>query len=247
MKHRYPYIRNTVHTGRGGQIHLKSHRNYNRSHKNYKGYHGGTKKYPIQKRKHMITGWMREHPANMFFLLSFFIGAIGMNYWKVQDTSVLVTMQQFLRWGSDGLQPVTCDLLYYLLKERGCVVLLMCVLCRSKYEKVFLNCLAAILGFGTGVLFTIFVLLYGVLGVPLLAASLFPQGLIYFCGFFLFLRLNDLWKEQRLNDPEHIPVQKRCFLIAFAVLDVVIFLFGIISEAYLNPYLLTKMYEFVCI
>ena len=207
----------------------------------YMGRYHSVGRRGIMGRKHILGDAVKKHPLNMFFLLSFVLGVVCMNLWKENQASLMLMLQQFLRWSGNGLEMAPGDLFAFLLKERGLLFLVLVFFGSGKYGKLFHGLFVTYLGFGVGLICTSFLLVFGAVGILLVAGSFFPQFLFYFLIYFLLVKGLRIWKRQREGKTGAVSAKERGIIVCFYVLLVLILLLGVLSEAYVNPVILEKI------
>ena len=193
------------------------------------------------RQRHILRDAVKKHPLNMFFLLSFFLGVLCMNLWREHQVSVMIALQQFYQWQGNGVEVALGDLFVFLLQERGLLFALLVFFGAGKYGKMFHGLFVTYLGFGLGLIFASFLLVFGTIGLLLFAASLFPQILLYLPVYLLLLKTSGLWQKQREGKTEKFSSKEWGLLCCFFVILFLVFLLGVFLEAYVNPVVLEKI------
>lgn len=155
-------------------------------------------------------------------VVGFFIGVI---YENIVSKSQEVTTELFLK--SNLQRYLQIDIiaekyLWYVIKDRVFILLLICLLSCVKWKKLFVSLCMILIGFFAGTFCVASLLHLGIKGLLLCIAGLFPQLLFY---GFLYGMLFIYWF--------HYPARqwnrtKTLFII-------LTFVIGLILEIYVNP------------
>lgn len=127
----------------------------------------------------------------------------------------------------------------YLLKLRGLPVLVLCCCLFTAYGNEALCVASAWYGFCTGAVISGAVLLWGAGGVLVFLAMIFPQYIFYVLIFLQLLTGYERVRTMRTTRAAQLSEEVSDFLLM-----AVLFLIGVLLEAYLNPILL-KMAVFL--
>lgn len=120
-------------------------------------------------------------------------------------------------------------LFYFVMKERITIIIALFLLATTDFGRWFVYGNVLWYGAGTGLLFTVALLRYGVKGILLLVAGMFPHYLIYVPALILTLHVSE----------EKRGINKKLFVQMLVILIVVIT--GCILECYVNPKVITKV------
>lgn len=134
------------------------------------------------------------------------------------------------------------DLLFYVLKKRLSLLILIAILCISGKGKYFLAGGLVLAGGFVGFFITEFIMVKGILGSVLFVVSIFPHYLFYGYAYYrLFLFLNrskgaktDVNQmSQKIKNMEHKEISFVKIIVPYAVVII-----GILLECYVNPFFL---------
>lgn len=114
--------------------------------------------------------------------------------------------------------------LWYVIKERLLLLSVICILSCMKWKKLLVGLCLGIGGFLGGILTVSAILQFGIKGILLCIIGVFPQGIFYGMAYFMLFTYWFRLPEGRWNRAKLIFV-------------IVMFLTGIILEAYVNPLL----------
>ena len=167
----------------------------------------------------------RKSGHQILFLVSFFIGILVITVMakgKIPENTLMnqALAGSFLEEGWNRR-----ELFMQCLWKRGTVLfLLMLLTCTTMRSWV---CLALLvwMGFGSGVLLKLFYLWYGVKGMGLMFVAALPHYLFYFMAYGLLY-----WNFEK----NRLRLRKNYLPVLVAVIVVIM---GIISESYVNPFL----------
>ena len=167
----------------------------------------------------------RKSGHQILFLVSFFIGILVITVMakgKIPENTLMnqALAGSFLEEGWNR-----GELFMQCLWKRGTVLfLLMLLTCTTMRSWV---CLALLvwMGFGSGVLLKLFYLWYGVKGMGLMFVAALPHCLFYFMAYGLLY-----WNFEK----NRLRLRKNYLPVLVAVIVVIM---GIISESYVNPFL----------
>lgn len=196
-------------------------------------------------KKHILGDVVKKHPLNMFFLFAFLMGVICMNLWRGSQTSVMLMLQQFFSWEGEGLEMASGDLFVFLLKERGLLFLVMAFFGNGRYRKLFHGLFVTYVGFGMGLIFTSFLLVFGIIGVMLAICSFFPQIFFYLFIYFLLFKGGGIWQRQKEEGTGVFSGKEKGVILCFYAVLVLLLVLGVLTEAYMNPVILEKVCKIV--
>lgn len=177
----------------------------------------------------------------MFFLFSFFLGVVCMNLWRGNQTSMMLMLQQFFSWDGEGLEVASGDLFVFLLKERGLLFLILAFFGSGRYGKLFHGLFVTYLGFGTGLIFASFLLVFGMMGAVLAICSVFPQIFFYLLLYFLLFKGSGVWRRQKGEYAGDFSGKEKGAILCFYAVLAFILVLGVLAEAYMNPVILEKI------
>ncbi len=179
----------------------------------------------------------------MFFFVGFILGMV-LSFTTSSDDA-----QRNLPWLDSALMYLKHgeiyygDMLFYVLKKRLPVVLIMTLLCFWKKGKLVLLTGVGVFGGFVGYFITEFILAKGILGSLLFLVILFPHYLCYVYGYYKALQLTNAasvkqydinrvgqkeWADIGLNDREIIK----------KILPMAVVIIGILFECYVNSFFL---------
>ena len=117
----------------------------------------------------------------------------------------------------------------FVLKERITIIIALFLLSTTDFGRWFVYANVLWYGAGTGLFFTIALLRYGIKGILLLVAGMFPHYLIYVPALILTLHVSE--EKRTIN-------RKLCVQLLVIIIVVIT---GCILECYVNPQVLTKV------
>lgn len=160
----------------------------------------------------------------IFIAVGFFIGIL---YQNIVSTSSIIPADVFVKSNLQRyLQTdvITEKYLWYVIKERVMLLAIICILSCTKWKKLLVVATLGVSGFLGGVLTVSAVLRFGIKGILLCLMGVFPQMIFYGMAYFMLFIYWFRFPERRWNHTKLIFV-------------IVMFLMGIILEAYVNPIL----------
>ncbi|MFA9375213.1 MAG: stage II sporulation protein M [Lachnotalea sp.] len=134
------------------------------------------------------------------------------------------------------------NLFEYVFKERIKLILLIGILGITNIGVAVICCLFVWLGFSSGVLLSVAIMKFGLKGIAICTAGIFPQFLIYVPMILIFSdKIIDKKFTERLTFKKQ-NLLKYCFLVFLAILVMTV---GVLLESYINPYILKKVISIV--
>lgn len=173
-----------------------------------------------------------EHRQLIFFLSGFLIGVLYIYF--VGDEGAGGT--DFLSL-QNLMQVKYMDIAYeeyfwYLLKKRLGILFLLFAVALALPGKILLFGFLMVFGCSMGSMLSVLILRYGLKGLLLFFALIFPQDLIYLPAIFGWVAVFTEWNEKLFGIRSRLE-KRRKFLRISALLGVTII--GIIVECYVNP------------
>ena len=168
----------------------------------------------------------------MCLAIGFFIGIV---YENILAEQKLIMADLFLKSNLElylQTQVVTKKYVIYVLRERLILFAGLAILGCIKWKKIVSMLLLVIGGFFVGVATVASVLQLGIKGILLCIVGILPQGVFY--GMLAYLMLNYWFKYPNLS-----------WNRAKSVFVIVMFLMGVLTEAYVNPALLKWMLKII--
>lgn len=172
--------------------------------------------------------WNRISLTNLYFT-SLVAALLIMLIWKRQ---LLIQTSLFDEASLQMLQNRTIDgkeLFFFVLRERAAVITALFVLGTTTLGPIFVYMNVIWYGAGSGLLLAIVLLRYGLKGILLLVAGMFPQYLIYVPAMILTLQLT---RERRTVNG------KFCMQLLIILFVMII---GCMLECYVNPEVIAKV------
>ncbi len=120
-------------------------------------------------------------------------------------------------------------LLFWALKERVVIILALFLMATTSLGNLFVHMNVCWYGISSGLFLTVVLLRYGIKGILLLMAGMFPHYLIYVPALILTLQLS---KEKRTVNGKYCG---QLFVIIFVVI------IGCFLECYVNPKVVAKI------
>lgn len=115
----------------------------------------------------------------------------------------------------------------------------------GKYGRIFHGLFVTYAGFAGGMIFASFLLVFGAMGAILFACSFFPQILFYLPVYFFLLKASGGWARLKERKAGGFSGREKAILSCVFTLVLLLALFGVLAEAYLNPLILGKVSEIV--
>ena len=160
----------------------------------------------------------------IFLAVGFFIGII---YENVISKGNVMFSELFLRSNLERYLQTNVigeKYLWYVVKARVIILATVCILGYCRWKKFFAILCLTICGFFVGMMSVAAVMQLGIMGIPLCMAAIFPQGVFYVLGYSILFLYWFRYPEIRWNRAKFMFVS-------------IMFLSGIVLEAYVNPIL----------
>jgi len=161
----------------------------------------------------------------LFLAVGFFVGII---YENVIAKSSVVLSDLFLRSNLElylRTNIVSEKYLWYVVKARFLLLAMICIFSCFRWKKIFVILCLTVCGFFTGILFVAAVMQLGIKGILLCIAGMLPHGIFYVMAYSMLFVYWFRYPESYWNRT------KLLFVI-------IMFLVGVLLEAYVNPMLL---------
>lgn len=175
----------------------------------------------------------REAPGWLLpFLIGFLAGVLLINtgtFLKLENSNIL----DEYTLGRMKYLELNCNTFFlYVLQKRMTTVWLLMLFCITAIGLYVLWGYLLWTGFALGTLLSVAVMRYGMKGILLLLAGIFPHYLCYVPACLLLLRIG-----QRM----HTRIQEIWqYGMSFLGLHIVVII-GVLLESYVNPYIITKV------
>ena len=160
----------------------------------------------------------------IFLAVGFFIGII---YENVISRGNVMFSELFLRSNLERYLQTNVigeKYLWYVVKARVILLATICILGCCRWKKFFVILCLIMCGFFAGMMSVASVMQIGIMGILLCMAAIFPQGFFYVMGYSMLILYWFRYPEIRWN---------RAKLLFVGIM----FLSGIVLEAYVNPIL----------
>lgn len=158
----------------------------------------------------------------LFLAVGFFLGII---YENIVSRDSVVLSELFFRSNLEHyLQTniISEIYLWYVAKTRVFLLMIVCGLSYFRWKKLFVGLCLTLCGFFAGTVTVAAVIQLGIKGILLCIAGLFPQGIFYVMAYSMLFVYWFRYPDSRWNRTK----------LLFVIL---MFLMGIILEAYVNP------------
>ncbi len=136
------------------------------------------------------------------------------------------------------------NLFFYIVGERVPLLLLLFVLSFTSFGILGGIFMLGWQGFSVGFMLSTAIAKYGVKGILLVLAGLFPQYLFYFPVYLLYCYLT-VYLRQRIAVERYDNISQRYYIFSAGILLImcflVIFFAGIFLESYINPFILKQI------
>ncbi|MDE7062259.1 MAG: stage II sporulation protein M, partial [Lachnospiraceae bacterium] len=164
----------------------------------------------------------------MVFFLFFVLGIILANLFKESQMNQYGVINSYFIQQLKYIEIRGGDFLVYIISKRIPLLVFLCVLGMTALCRTVHGCFLAWAGFSLGFLCVAAIRNMGAGAVGLIMLSLFPHYLFYGAGYGILLHMQRQYQED---------LRKRPRLEWCAVWGVVamLFLLGMLSEAYINP------------
>ena len=190
-----------------------------------------------------------ERPEGIRFLwpaifLFFMVGIIGANIINGnQSNGYSIWSTYFIeKFKYASIQPM--ELFYYVLEERLPIMMILLLFSVTNWGTIAGVIFLSWQSFAAGFLMAVAVIAYGLKGILLMGAAVFPQYLFYFPIYIVYIYLTAFLKR---NGKTMSGVQKNVstrgylLFLACCLSMMMLYITGIFLESYVNPYLLKKI------
>lgn len=177
------------------------------------------------------------------FILFFIVGIITV--FLVEDQ--FIDHETFLRIGTlERLQEIEVDatkMLYLCIRERIIGMLLLILFAFTNIGNVLLVFFVSGMGCMAGMLLEVLSLRYGIKGILLFVAGVFPQYLFYSLAFILLLQVKYQGAYHRMGSDYHKGMEQHEQIKKVVQLSGVLFIVfvGVLAESYINPSILLQI------
>lgn len=174
----------------------------------------------IQKRKLRLL--------EVLFFLFFLLGIILANLFQESQMNQYGVINSYFIQQLKYMQIHGGDFLVYILSKRLPVILLLCILGMTALHRTVHGCFLSWIGFTLGFLCVTAIRNLGAGAIGLILTSLFPHYLLYGAGYGMLLHVQRQYQEGG---------RRRTRVEWCALWGVIgmLFLLGMLSEAYINP------------
>lgn len=158
----------------------------------------------------------------LFLAVGFLIGII---YENIVARGSVVLAELFLRSNLERYLQINVigeKYLWYVVKTRIIVLGIVCIFGCFRWKKLFVLLCLAVCGFFAGIISVAAVMQLGIKGILLCLAGILPQGIFYVMAYSMLFLYWFRYPESRWNKAKLLFV-------------VIMFLAGMILEAYVNP------------
>lgn len=157
----------------------------------------------------------------------------------------LNTSLLYLRYGEINY----IDVLFYILKKRLSVILLLLLICMTGKGRVILPLGGAIAGAFGGFYITEFICLKGILGSALFLVTIFPHYICYAYGYYSLVKILSNNKNKSIDINRHgqyggLPAGKNNVHLIKKYLPIAVVIMGIVLECYVNPFFVKIFLKF---
>lgn len=184
--------------------------------------------------------------AEYIYIFSFFAGIILANVLGVEQLKQYGVLNEYfiqqLLYASINYN----DLFLYVAENRGAIFLLLFVfgLTRLGIPVHFLY--LAWNGFSFGMAMVSVIVSFGIRGIPVLCAFLFPHYLFYVPLYLLLFGFACyMTKKEMIGQKLSFRLPKAVMFFGGAVIILGLFTMGIMTESYVNPYIIKKLVKFL--
>lgn len=170
-----------------------------------------------------MRAYKNKNQLLMIFLVVGFL--LGIIYENVILKNSAVTTELFLRSNLQRYlqtEVITEKYLWYVIKERVLLLGVICILSCMKWKKMFVSLCLGLIGFLAGMFSVLAVLQLGIKGILFCVAGMFPQAIFYGLVYGILFTYWFCFPESQWNRAKMVFV-------------IIMFLAGVIVEAYINP------------
>lgn len=138
------------------------------------------------------------------------------------------------------------DLLFYIAENRGIMFVLLLVFSVTKFG-IPVHFLYIIWnGFSFGIAMVSVIVNFGFKGILVLCAFLLPQYLFYILTYIMLFYFSWQWTDIVKNEKYRQPLfSKKIWTVCFFIVMILLFFIGIMTESYLNPYIIKKIIKII--
>lgn len=180
--------------------------------------------------------------AEIVYFAAFFFGILLANLLGVEQLKQYGILNEYflnqLLYASVNQN----DLLFYIAENRGLIFLLLLTFGVTKFGIPVHFIFIVWNGFSFGIAMVSVIVNFGFKGILILCAFLLPQYLFYIPLYFMLFFFSNHWMNVNRKD-KHMQQMftKTVWAIFFFGVMILLFVIGIMTESYMNPYIIKKI------
>lgn len=180
--------------------------------------------------------------AEFVYFISFFLGILLANILGFEQLEQYGILNEYFIKQLLYVSINYNELFLYVVENRGVIFLLLLVFSITRLGMPVHFLYIAWNGFSFGVAMVSVIANFGIKGILVLCGFLFPQYLFYVLLYLLIFVISCYWQErQESGQNPSLGIPKVMLVAVVIVLLVGFFMLGVITESYVNPYIIEKI------
>ena len=180
--------------------------------------------------------------AELIYFLAFFCGILLANMLGSEQLKQYSIFNEYFLKQLSYVSVNYNDLFFYIAENRGIIFCLLFLFGITKFGMPVHFLYIIWNGFSFGIAMVSLIVNFGFKGILVLCVFLFPQYLFYIPLYFMLFYFSCHWADTRKNEKYRKPLfSKTVLAVCFLGSLILLFFIGIMTESYLNPYLIKKI------
>lgn len=180
--------------------------------------------------------------AEIIYFLAFFCGILLANMLGSEQLKQYSIFNEYFLKQLSYVSVNYNDLFFYIAENRGIIFCLLFLFGITKFGMPVHFLYIIWNGFSFGIAMVSLIVNFGFKGILVLCVFLFPQYLFYIPLYFMLFYFSCHWADTRKNEKYRKPLfSKTVLAVCFLGSLILLFFIGIMTESYLNPYLIKKI------
>lgn len=180
--------------------------------------------------------------AEIIYFLAFFCGILLANMLGSEQLKQYSIFNEYFLKQLSYVSVNYNDLLFYIAENRGIIFFLLFLFSITKFGMPIHFLYIIWNGFSFGIAMVSLIVNFGFKGILVLCVFLFPQYLFYIPLYFMLFYFSCHWADTRKNEKYRQPLfSKTVWAVCFFGSLLLLLFIGIMTESYLNPYLIKKI------
>lgn len=184
--------------------------------------------------------------AEIIYFMAFFCGILLANLLGIEQLKQYSIFNEYFLNQLSYVSVNYNDLLFYIAENRGIMFVLLLVFSVTKFG-IPVHFLYIIWnGFSFGIAMVSVIVNFGFKGILVLCAFLLPQYLFYILTYIMLFYFSWQWTDIVKNEKYRQPLfSKKIWAVCFFIVMILLFFIGIMTESYLNPYIIKKIIKII--